>query len=286
MEPAWQWISYSKVACPSHPIGVIQFYGGEFFGSFPATFYDYLLERLYNQNYAVIATPFEPGLNHARIAEGLLVERDRVWAKMRFDHDRHPHIWLGHSIGCKFISLLEAYTDPRTHQFAPPDGLFYGADRRGIIDEPQLLMAPDIADTADAIRAPILPGILDRLGWGARPTRAQTQELIKQDDLFGLMAILSFAGDTIAGNQHDDPNHFDVPWFLQFLEARGSKLHREVPGSHLAPLGVRLGDIVVEADLRQPCVPAEPPPATEQALLDLLRELTDKRQRARAARKK
>ncbi|MBX0330963.1 DUF1350 family protein [Oscillochloris sp. ZM17-4] len=277
MTPHYERIAHSLVARHPKPIGVVEFYGGQFFGLIPATTYDYFLENLFAAGYTIIAVPFEFSFNHVAVAESLLAERDQVREKLP-EIDDVPHFWVGHSLGCKFIALLEAYTDPASGLYLPP-GRSKATARRGIIDEPSLLMAPDIGDTAAALPLPVLPQILDSLGLGVRPTRAETQRLIVEDELFHLTALISFAGDTVAGNASGSPEKNDVPWFIQTLRGRqdGTLLHRELAGGHLVPLGVRLADVVLEVDPQIGLLPAAPPAELERAALELLADLGGRR---------
>jgi len=277
MEPRYERISRSLVARHPNPIGVVEFYGGQFLGQLPATSYDYFLGMLFRAGYTIIAVPFTLGFNHTEIAEILLIERDLVRAELP-ELASVPHFWVGHSLGCKFIALLEASTDPISGMFAPP-GLATAGVRRGILDEPSLLMAPDIGDTDSALPVPILPGILDALGLGVRPTRAEMQRLVVESNLFNLTALISFERDRVAGNASEPPEVSDVAWFLDTLGARpeGRLLHEELPGGHLVPFGIRFGDVVLELDPRFGCPPAEPPAELEATAVRLLDELHQRR---------
>ncbi|NJK28375.1 MAG: DUF1350 family protein [Coleofasciculaceae cyanobacterium SM2_3_26] len=97
----------SWVAVHPNPIGVVEFIGGAGFGMLPNITYSHLLHSFYDTGYTVIAVPFPLGLNHRRIAEGLAEERDRIRASLGYGNNT-PHFWVGHSLGCKYILLLEA----------------------------------------------------------------------------------------------------------------------------------------------------------------------------------
>lgn len=224
--------------------GVIEFYGGAFFELLPQVSYDYLLQGLFNYGYTIIAVPFQFSLDHIKVAVNLIDKRDAIRAALNLPPScrEFPHFWLGHSVGCKIISLLEVLTNvPK---------------RTGITNEPSLLMAPDIADTSGTVPWPFWR-ILDLLGQGVSPTKAQTQNLIDaRTDLFTLAGIVSFADDDIAGNAEGTlPKNgdSDVKWFVDELEDRDAErrrdlfLHKELPGGHLAPIGFRFGPWLVEA---------------------------------------
>ncbi|NTW04378.1 MAG: DUF1350 family protein [Oscillochloris sp.] len=272
-------IAHSLVARHPSPIGTVEFYGGQFFGQLPATTYDYFLGSLFNAGYTIIAVPFVFSFDHVAVAEMLLDERDLV-RKLLPELDGVPHFWVGHSVGCKFIALLEAYTEPAddlsSSLFLPPNRTLATA-RRGILDEPSLLMAPDIGDTSAALPLPVLPQILDALGLGVRPTRAETQQLIINDQLFHLTALISFQSDTVAGNASGSPEKYDVPWFINVLGSRGTLLHRELAGGHLVPVGIRFADVVFEVDPKVGLFPADPPAELEQSAIELLAALAGRR---------
>ncbi|NTV63396.1 MAG: DUF1350 family protein [Oscillochloris sp.] len=281
-------IANSMVARQPNPIGVVEFYGGQFFGQLPATTYDYLLGALFDAGYTIIAVPFEFSFDHVAVADNLLRERDQVRDHLP-ELANVPHFWVGHSVGCKFIALLEAYTDQASQLFLPP-GRDPASTRRGIYDEPSLLLAPDIGDTDSALPLPVLAKILDALGLGIRPTRAETQQLIVEDDLFNLTALISFENDTVAGNAAGSPDKSDVAWLLQTLRDRGGQtlLHRELAGGHLVPVGIRLADVVLELDPTCGLVSAEPPAELERTAVELLAALGQRRavglQRRQAAK--
>ena len=122
--------SHSWVAIHPEPKGIIQFVGSFFiFGSIPTFFYRSLFKSLYAKNYTIIAYPTAiiPPLiwksklvNHWSASIELLREEYAVKSKLikyllSFPNqpsvdiylDQSNYFWLGHSLGCKYISLLE-----------------------------------------------------------------------------------------------------------------------------------------------------------------------------------
>ncbi len=118
----FQPVSHSWVALHPQPKGVIQFIGGAFFGTFaPMFFYRYLLQRLFEQGYTIILLPFNFTFDHYREAGFLIKEqyeilpelvKKAIWAGYDYQAylDDQNFSWMGHSIGCKYISLLEGFT--------------------------------------------------------------------------------------------------------------------------------------------------------------------------------
>lgn len=267
-------LSSSWVAIHPKPKGVIQFIGGAFFGSFPTVFYRYFLSQLFADGYTIIALPFRFSFQHWSIAIALLKEQSilqQVIAdearKLGYDDsiyaDASKYFWVGHSLGCKYIALLEFLSESDWQ-----DKLRQCADFReveqverafesinpgksSILNQPSLLIAPDISDTESAIPIPALARLLDRLGLGAIPTRKQTQCFIKLSDLFNLTAMSSFSQDTVAGSLTDSSKSpdiqakSDVLWLFQQLHERGL-INQELPGKHLEPVGIRVGNYIID----------------------------------------
>lgn len=223
----FQPISFSWAAVHPEPKGVIEFLGGAIFGSLPTISYNHFLNSLYEAGYTVITLPFRFGLNHAAIAEDLLSERDAVLQQLGESHQGIPRFWVGHSLGCKYIILLEAY--------------------QKIWNQPSLLIAPDISDTGDAVPVPPVAAFLDAVGHGVNPNRDETQKLLqaKKNSLFNLTALISFEGDEVAGNQAGSPDKSDVAVFIKELDNKNGLhlLKQEISGmsiKHTEIVGTRV----------------------------------------------
>jgi hypothetical protein len=181
--------------------------------------------------------------------------------------DQTNYFWLGHSLGCKYIALLEFLSSNQWRQiidsqagYAVRQQVELSIESAGlesaavsILNQPSLLIAPDISDTESAIPVRAVAAWLDRVGLGVLPTRKQTQQLIQASQLFNLTAMISFSRDTIAGSEIDQfknkqtRENSDVLWLIQQLEARKLPiLHTEIRGKHLEPLGQRIGDLIVD----------------------------------------
>lgn len=291
MEARYEYISQSWVAQHPDPIGVVMFYGGEFFGVLPTTSYDSLLQSLFDAGYTIIAISVDVGFNHYAIARSLLERRDAVYAQLPYLEEKRkgglPHFWLGHSVGCKMIVLLEALTNPQTGRFEAPEPYSYLSYPNGIYDEPSVLMAPDIADTSAALRVPFLPEILDLLGLGIRPTREQTQGFVAgRTDLFNLTGLLAFEGDTIAGNLNQPPDRSDVAWFAQEFQQRACYHAAQIPGDHLEPVGVLIARESCRLDFPRLVVCEATPRLVEQQVQTLIGELRTCRDKGLAARQR
>lgn len=273
MTPSFKFrpLSFSWVAIHPEPKGVIQFVGGAFFGTFPTVFYRYFLRTLFEEGYTLIALPFRFSFRHWPIAIALLKEQYLLSAELfqltgnSIYQEKSSYIWLGHSLGCKYIALLEFLSGeqwqqiiescikPGAAQQIKAIASSAGLENASILAQPSLLIAPDISDTESAIPVRIIAQFLDQMGLGVMPTRQQTQRLIDQSQLFNLTALISFEQDTLAGSKTDESKDqqkqadSDVLWLIQQLKTRKFPiLHIELPGKHLEPLGVKLGQFIVD----------------------------------------
>ena len=264
-------VSFSWVAIHPEPKGVIQFIGGAFFGTFPTVFYRYFLQTLFEEGYTIVALPFRFSFRHWSNAIDLLKEQEVICKQLvtitdrDLYKDKSNYFWLGHSLGCKYIALLEFLSGEHWKQitescidkqaYQQVEAILDKADLESasILAQPSLLVAPDIGNTESAIPVRTLARFLDRVGLGVLPTREQTQCFIERSQLFNLTALVSFEKDTIAGSVTDlskskeIQENSDVLWLIQQLKTKKFKiLHTELQGKHLEPLGSRVGKYIVD----------------------------------------
>ncbi|HYX15502.1 MAG TPA: DUF1350 family protein [Nostoc sp.] len=286
-------VSHSWVALHPQPKGVIQFIAGAFFGTFgPMIFYRYLLQCLYEQGYTIILLPFNFTFNHYVEAGFLMREQYEILPELvrmasveGYDYEAYlddkNFSWIGHSLGCKYISLLEGFTalppEPQDREDFIRNLLSYTSDnsqienviadinilfeelKRKIVEDRKLiysyvnreikinsvfikgqvsiLLAPDISDTASAIRPQFLADIIDNLGWGVKPTPEETKNLIKDSGLFNIMGLVCFKSDNIA--------QLTCEWFTKTLRKPPQEFINTLEGGHLKPLGIQLGKYMI-----------------------------------------
>ncbi|HEY9737491.1 MAG TPA: DUF1350 family protein [Trichocoleus sp.] len=266
MLPQFQPLSFSWVALHPRPKGVILFIGGAFFGTFPTIFYRHLLNELFQAGYTLVALPFRFSFRHWSIALNLLDEQQTLRQLLSTQaqaqgyaadvySESASYFWLGHSLGCKYVALLELLSgknyaatvaeviDAQTAQWLQRR---LTGQEQGICNQPSLLMAPDISDTTTAVPVKALARLLDRLKLGVQPTRRQTQDLIDRSQLFHLTGLISFDKDTVAGSIQDTCEaESDVLWLYRHLQSKGL-LHTELEGKHLEPVGVQVGDAIAD----------------------------------------
>ncbi len=258
-QPKFYPVSFSWVALHPEPKGIIQFIGGAFFGTFPTLFYRHLLKELYREGYTLVALPFRFSLSHWQIAYSLLEEQHRLRQILPDMADRlgyetflyrkvSSYHWLGHSLGCKYIALLELLSgrDDSVEAVLPEALISTYRSSPGIWNQGSVLLAPDISDLESAIPIRFIVELFNRLHIGVRPNRQQTLDLIRQSELFNMTAMISFDQDTVAGSlTNSDVGVSDVLWLYEYLQTKSAPI-QELSGKHLEPIGWRIGDYIAD----------------------------------------
>lgn len=258
-QPKFYPVSFSWVALHPEPKGIIQFIGGAFFGTFPTVFYRHLLQELYREGYTLVALPFRFSLSHWQIAYSLLEEQhqlrrilpdfaERLGYEPFLYREVSSYHWLGHSLGCKYIALLELLSgnEDAVEAALPADLVDTYHSSPGIWNQGSVLLAPDISDLESAIPIRSIVALLNRLHISVRPNRQQTLDLIRQSALFNITAMMSFDRDTVAGSLGDsDAGVSDVLWLCEYLKIKSAPI-QELSGKHLEPIGWRIGDYIVD----------------------------------------
>ena len=261
----------SRVAIHPNPKGVVFFIGGAFFGTFPTIFYRSLLKEIFNRGYTIIAFPFRLTFDHWSTAINLAEDRYEIQQKLTekakglgYDYriyEENPnskdsnYIWLGHSLGCKYIALLELLTDLEKQDFqldlgACVDDLqaesiiqllsHVSLDKISLLNQPSILIDPVISDLDNAVPVKSLRRIVNRF-IKVQPSRKESYCLINRSKLFRLTSIIdlnsSLSEDTVMR--------------LKELLAANLSDFKSLPiGNHLAPLGFkRSNSAVVKAVL-------------------------------------
>lgn len=300
-------LSFSWVAIHPNPKGVIQFIGGAFFGSLPTIFYRYLLKALFDEGYTIIALPFRFTFRHWSVSINLLKEQkllsqeiSQIAKRLNYPTEvyQNPenYFWVGHSLGCKYIALLELLSGDRWRDILKrcnsdadrqirqvEESIIDSPDlQRAIKGQPSLLIAPDISDTQSAIPRPLafIARFLDSKNLGVIPTRKQTLCYISKSPLFNLTGIISFDKDTIAGSEQDrfkdeeQRRNSDVLWLIDYLKpGKFPLLHQELSGKHLAPLGIKIGNYVIELNPLTKCVQRIQDRPLERVVVQFLNKL-------------
>ncbi len=107
----WQEAVGNWFLVPYQPRAIIHFLGGAFVAAAPHLTYRWLLEALYEQGYAVIATPFVNTFDHSAIAQETLITFEQGFTflcRQRPELEDLPVYGLGHSMGCKVHLLIDS----------------------------------------------------------------------------------------------------------------------------------------------------------------------------------
>jgi len=280
-EPNFRKLSNSQVALHPNPKGIIQFIGSFIFGSFPGWAYKYLYQYLFAQGYSLILHrfPLNPiQFNHWEVSFGLLKEQYLLKTEIikTLKEDSQPddvintysnpanYLWLGHSLGCKYIILLEISSNEPARRMQILQECLDKKDAEEAIkqiaaieyvqqisklpttesvsqffikDQPSVLLAPEISNTVRILRS----------GWRisnslANPNQKQTECLIRSsEELFNLTGVISFDLDCIAED--------DVAFMVEQIKHKHFQpLYKELKGSHFEPLSIyieHLGQCIV-----------------------------------------
>lgn len=105
----WQEVLGNWFLVPDRPRAIVHFLGGAFVAAAPHLTYRWLLEALYAEGYAVVATPFVNTFDHGAIASETLTTFNQG---LTFLYRQRPELkdlsiyGLGHSMGCKVHLLI------------------------------------------------------------------------------------------------------------------------------------------------------------------------------------
>jgi len=272
----FQPLHFGWAALPPQPQAVVVFIGGAFFGTYPTLFYRGFLRVLHDLGYAVVALPFRFTFRHWDIALSLSIylpelqqEVDTLLAQNATESSpqhatikpRLPYLWVAHSLGCKYVALLELLSDyeyvdkngeiqqafievePRQAKELQAKLKLIQAQKQSLFNQPQLLVDPVIANLDAAIPWKPLEKIFALL-FKVAPSRQTTFRLIEKSSLFLLTNIFSLQSKT-ARDTIDRLKLVDRKPPRQLIKAVCMiDLARPKPlfGAHLAILGLKATD--------------------------------------------
>ncbi|MBT9315396.1 DUF1350 family protein [Leptothoe spongobia TAU-MAC 1115] len=262
---------------------MIQFVGTTLLGTFPTMTYRHFLKSLFEAGYTVVSFPFRFTLDHWSVALDLLEEHYAVRGAMieaavakGYDPgvylDVTNYTWIGHGLGCKYVTLLEVLSSPmevleKHFQILGQDlatqnrqirqlqtglaalqnnlrsleqrilqltGQTVDYGQPSIMDEASLLLAPVVTDLNGAIPVKFLERFFGRR-ITIYPTVEQTHQLIEHSQLFHLTGLLQFARDRIAADTCQ-----------QLMQEQPHIRRRLLKGNHSEVVGLQLGQCVVD----------------------------------------
>jgi Protein of unknown function (DUF1350) len=263
-------LTTSWAAIHPQPQGVIFFIGGAFFGTFPTVFYRYLLRRLYHSGYTLVALPFRFSFRHWSVALSLAEGKTQIRQELTelakqqgYSHSLYSeepnspafnYLWLGHSLGCKYIALLELLTDRAKHDSTVLNGCIgSGQSERlanalgdvslkqvSLLNQPSILLDPVVSDLDSAVPIKSLRLLVERF-IRVEPSIDQTYCLISRSQLFALTSVIAFTSQLAKET---------VSMLEELLKLQLSSFKTLPLGNHLAVLGFKRGNSgVVEAVL-------------------------------------
>lgn len=229
----WQEIGNNWVLIPPQPLCIIHFLGGAFVATAPHLTYRWLLEKLSQEGYLIIATPFINTLDHKAIAVNVLNRLENVLAKLeqqyRINTNSMPIYGMGHSLGCKIHLLVNC---------------LFKVERAG-----NILISFNNYPLKQAIpfMDQIIPAINDNLktNWQIdsdvefefTPSPTETEIIIQEDYKIRRNLLIKFNNDTI------DQTLILNPILNNLFPQMVSQINLE--GNHLTPLGQDLIDLPV-----------------------------------------
>ncbi|MCC5659627.1 DUF1350 family protein [Nostoc sp. XA010] len=286
-------VSHSWVALHPQPKGVIQFIAGAFFGTFgPMIFYRYLLQCLYEQGYTIILLPFNFTFNHYVEAGFLMREQYEILPELvrmasveGYDYEAYlddkNFSWIGHSLGCKYISLLEGFSalppEPQDREKFIRNLLSYTSDKsqiesviadinilfeelkRKIVEDRKLIYS--YVNREIKINSVFIKGQTSVL---LAPAIADTGSAIRPQFLANIIDNLGWGVKPTVEETHNlikDSGLFNImglvcfqsdniakvtcEWFTNILKKPPKEFLQSVKGGHLKPLGIQLGKFVI-----------------------------------------
>ncbi|MCC5597951.1 DUF1350 family protein [Nostoc favosum] len=317
-------VSHSWVALHPQPKGVIQFIAGAFFGTFgPMIFYRYLLQCLYEQGYTIILLPFNFTFNHYVEAGFLMREQYEIlpelvrmasvagYAYEAYLDDKN-FSWIGHSLGCKYISLLEGFTalppEPQDREKFIRNLLSYTSDesqiksviadinilfeelKRKIVEDRKLIYS--YVGREIKINSLFIKGQVSVL---LAPAIAETGSAIRPQFLadiidnlgWGVKPTVEETRNLIKDSglfnimglvcfQSDNIAKLTCEWFTNVLKKPPQEFMKSLEGGHLKPLGIQLGKYVINL-FNQPFLESvkERNKGFEHHVIQLLEELKE-----------
>lgn len=117
----WEFVHGNWVLRPSSseevPRAVLHFLGGALVGASPHITYRYLLERLADKGFLVIATPYQLSFDHLQTCDEVISKFERMAPSIARQYGAIPVVGIGHSCGA-LLQLLITSLFPDTPRAA------------------------------------------------------------------------------------------------------------------------------------------------------------------------
>ncbi|WP_375506626.1 hypothetical protein [uncultured Nostoc sp.] len=255
-------------------------------------FYRYLLQCLYEQGYTIILLPFNFTFNHYVEAGFLMREQYEILPELvrmasveGYDYEAYlddkNFSWIGHSLGCKYISLLEGFTalplEPQDREKFIRNLLSYTSDesqiesiiadinilfeelKQKIVEDRKLIYS--YVNRKIKINSIFIKGQASVL---LAPAIADTGSAIRPQFLANIIDNLGWGVKPSVEETHNlikDSGLFNImglvcfqsdniakltcEWFTNILKKPPQEFIQPAKGGHLKPLGIQLGKFVI-----------------------------------------
>jgi len=218
----WLPLQHSFVKINPNAKGTVIFIGGYLYGTLPTTSYSDLLNGMYQKDFTVISYSYSPvQLSHWKLSNDLLEEIEHLQndiideAKRRgyptevyYDDDKY--CFVGHSLGCECISLIQflSFTKDKQKKLLQEALEKLGPEQVTHFDFSDVDSLPEEKPVPYKASLLMAPCFKDPLR-GIRPKQELMRYAIENGPLLPLTALISFKGDDIASE--------DVNWLHQNL---------------------------------------------------------------------
>jgi hypothetical protein len=259
-------IGNAKVSLQENPKGVIQFFGGYFFGTFPTCFYNKLLADLKSYGYTIVVFPYSLSSDHILVAETLFESHTNTLKELEkvddFYKDHKNYSWVAHSLGCEYIALLNLLSNNDKNKRdniasainnVPTILTEINEDAVRRIFQLSLQLKNTLSPIGEQLSVFIAPCFrppTSFLQCIIKPTQEQMWHCIeeKKDTSFQLTSVISFTNDGIAGNGNKcqqcnfdiDTKYSqkcsDVCFLIEKLRLKNRDLWVELDGDHMTPI--------------------------------------------------
>jgi len=259
-------VSFQK----ENPQGIIIFFGGYFFGSFPIFFYRRLLTKIKESGYTIVVLSYSLLSDHVEIAKTLFQDYVDTLKKLKeidiFYNDHKNYSWVAHSLGCEYIALLSLLSNKDSENIngAPKEfcNIFkeinenatrkifeLSLERNKLLSLEKNKLLP-MGEQKSVFIAPCFKPPTSLLQFLIKPTQQQTWNCIEdqKDSSFNLTSVIFFTKDCIAGSgtqcqectfDRATKNHkkcSDVCFLVEKLKLKERGLWLELDGNHMTPI--------------------------------------------------
>lgn len=228
----WQNLEGNWVLVPPKPIAIIHFLGGAFVASAPHMTYRWLLEKLAEAGYVIIATPFINTMNHHDIARQCLWKLDEALTDLNSYALRRkdlPIYGLGHSMGCKLHVLIGSLSRSDRagnilmsyNNFSARRSIPLMDQMSPLIDQFKPLLGQWMINPETAIATEFIP------------SPAETMQLVQERYRIDRNLMIKFRNDDL-----DETRALTEALRLRFPEMIDVQI---LQGNHLTPMGQDIG---------------------------------------------